>query len=65
MRSDTEKEVWLIDQLTKSQFFHQKLHEWELLDIIYELESIKGENLDWDLENLSISTISWNKVIHR
>jgi hypothetical protein len=23
--------AWSLDQLTKSEFFHQKLHEWGLL----------------------------------
>jgi hypothetical protein len=36
MSSDKEKESWTIDQMTKSEFFHQKLHEWALLEIAYE-----------------------------
>ncbi|MEA2076310.1 MAG: hypothetical protein U9O85_11425 [Euryarchaeota archaeon] len=32
MPSDEEKESWTIDQITKSEFFHQKLHEWGLLE---------------------------------
>ena len=43
MPSDKEKESWTIDQITKSEFFHQKLHEWGLLEIAYELEGIKKE----------------------
>lgn len=65
MPSDKEKESWTIDQITKSEFFHQKLHEWGLLEIAYELESIKGEELKWDLKELNISPRAWNKVIHR
>jgi len=65
MSSDKEKESWTIDQITKSEFFHQKLHEWGLLEIAYELEGIKGEELEWDLKKLNITTKAWNRVIHR
>lgn len=65
MSSDKEKESWTIDQITKSEFFHQKLHEWGLLEIAYELEGIKGEDLEWDLESLNITTKAWNRTIHR
>lgn len=61
---DTEIEAWKSDQITKSAFFHRKLHEWGLLEIAYELENIKGENLNWDI-HLNISPTAWNKVIHR
>jgi hypothetical protein len=63
--SITGKESWTIDQITKSEFFHQKLHEWGLLEIAYELEDIKGETFDWDLKELNISIGAWNKIIHR
>jgi len=56
---------WLTDQIAKSGFFHQKLHEWGVLEIAYELENIKGENLEWDRTRLNISEKAWNKVIHR
>lgn len=65
MSSITGKESWTIDQITKSEFFHQKLHEWGLLEIAYELEDIKGETFDWDLKELNISIGAWNKIIHR
>jgi hypothetical protein len=65
MPSDKEKESWTIDQITKSEFFHQKLHEWGLLEIAYELEGIKGEDLEWDFKKLNITTKAWNRVIHR
>jgi len=65
MRSDMEKEKWTVDQLTKSQFFHHKLHEWGLLEIAYELESVKGEDFDWDLKSLNIAAKAWDKVIHK
>jgi len=47
MPSESEIEAWKSDQLTKSEFFHRKLHEWGLLEIAYELENIKGEKLNW------------------
>lgn len=65
MPSDKEKESWTIDQVTKSEFFHQKLHEWGLLEIAYELESIKGDDLEWNRKNLGITSRAWNRVIHR
>jgi len=65
MPSEKEKESWTIDQITKSEFFHQKLHEWGLLEIAYELESIKGEDFEWDIKDLGITNRAWNKVIHR
>jgi len=65
MQSGKEKESWTIDQITKSEFFHQKLHEWGLLEIAYELEAIKGEELKWNLKELNISQKAWNKIIHR
>ena len=58
-------ESWLLDQVTKSEFFHQKLHEYGLLEIAYAVEGVQGENLDWDLEELGISRNAWNIVIHR
>ena len=39
-------ESWLLDQVTKSEFFHQKLHEYGLLEIAYAVEGVQGENLD-------------------
>ena len=65
MTSDKEKESWTIDQITKSEFFHEKLHKWGLLEIAYELESVKGEELEWNTANLNITRRAWNKVIHR
>ena len=65
-----EKEVrkydtWEIDQSTKSQFFHQKLHEYGLLRIAYQIEEIQGEKLEWDKEYLNISELAWKKIIHK
>lgn len=65
MSNNQEKESWIADQLTKSSFFHQKLHDWGLLEIAQELEEIKGEDLEWDKEKLNISESAWNKIIHR
>lgn len=64
MKPSTERN-WTIDQITKSEFFHQKLHEWGLIEIAQELECIKGEIFDWDLGDLGISADAWDKVIHR
>jgi len=60
-----EKQVWTLDQITKSTFFHQKLHEWGLLEIASELEQIKGEELKWNINKLNITSKAWNKIIHR
>jgi len=60
-----QKRTWAFDQLAKSEFFHQKLHEWGLLSIARTLEAIRGEELEWSLGNFSISQPAWNKIIHR
>jgi hypothetical protein len=65
VNSDGDYKAWSLDQLTKSEFFHQKLHEWGLLAIADEIEKVKGETLDWDLSLLRISKQAWDKVIHR
>ena len=52
--SDQEKESWTIDQITKSEFFHQKLHEWSLLEIAYERERVKGEDFEWNRKDLVV-----------
>lgn len=64
-RVQKERERWKLDQFLKSRVFHRKLHEWGLLEIAYEIESIKGEELDWDKSYLNIDDKAWNKVIHR
>lgn len=61
----SKQESWQLDQVTKSEFFHQKLHEYGLLELAYTIESVKGEELDWDKEALAISPNAWNKVIHQ
>lgn len=58
VREDREGEYqsWSSDQVTKSLFFHQKLHEWNLVSVAEELEAVKGETLDWsDLPALAIT----------
>lgn len=65
MASSDEKEAWSLDQLTKSEFFHQKLHEWGLVEIAYQIEQIKGEKLNWKKKELGISRKAWDRVIHR
>lgn len=60
-----KRESWLIDQVTKSTFFHQKLHEYGLLEVAYALDRVQGETLNWDLAALGISSHAWNKVIHQ
>ena len=58
--------IWLTDQLTKSSFLHQKMHQYGLIEVADEIEKLKGERLDWaDKEGLGISAGAWNKVIHR
>lgn len=65
MASSNRREAWLLDQLSKSEFFHQKLHEWGMLETANLIEQIKGETLTWNFDDLGISTTAWNKVIHR
>lgn len=65
MVSERERESWAVDQIAKSEFFHQKLHEWRLLETAYDLEAIEGERLEWNLERLNISSKAWNRIIHR
>ena len=59
------KEVWVVDQLTKSEFFHQKLHEWGMLEVANLLDLIRGEDLVWEVSQLGISEKAWARVIHR
>jgi hypothetical protein len=63
--SKRDLKTWSLDQFTKSEFFHQKLHEWGLLTIAAKIEKTKGETFDWDLNSLGISEEAWKKVIHR
>jgi hypothetical protein len=58
-------ETWFLDQLTKSEFFHQKLHLWGVLAVADDLQQVKGEELPWNFEHLGITPRAWSKVIHR
>lgn len=60
-----ESQAWILDQLAKSEFFHQKLHEWDMLEVARQIEQVQGERLTWDQQHLAISPQAWNKVIHR
>jgi hypothetical protein len=64
MASQDEPDPWLLDQLAKSQFFHVKLHTWELLETAEKINAFRGDQLPWDLVRLGIATVAWNKVIH-
>ena len=60
----TEKQrAWALDQLQKSLFFHQRLHEWQLLEVAQQIEGISGESLSWDMPALNISEMAWNRII--
>lgn len=61
----SKKRSWSTDQLAKSEFFHQKLHKWELLEVADQIDRIKGEVLHWDRTKLEIPESAWNKIIHR
>jgi hypothetical protein len=63
--SDDSHKAWSIDQLAKSEFFHQKLHQWGLLRVAHAVDNVQGENFDWNLDNLNISEIAWKKITHR
>ena len=63
MQSDKQR-AWALDQLQKSLFFHQRLHEWKLVDVAEQIEGISGETLTWDLQDLQISDLAWNRIIH-
>ncbi len=63
-RRPKDSSSWFLDQLAKSRFFHQKLHEWGLLEIAEALEAVRGELLEWKLDQLGIQQEAWNKVIH-
>lgn len=59
------KEAWAIDQLAKSEFFHQKLHEWGILEVAKLIDLVRGEDLVWEAGQLGISEKAWTRVIHR
>ena len=53
--SSGEQDAWSLDKLTKSNFFHRKLHEWGLVEVARQIEAVKGETLRWDVSSLGIS----------
>lgn len=62
--TNSRRESWRIDQMSKSLFFHQKLQAWGLVEVAEEIESIAGERLNWDFNALGISHNAWDKTIH-
>jgi hypothetical protein len=62
--STQKQRAWALDQLTRSEFFHLKLHSLKLLEIANSIHLVNGESLEWDLDKLAISTKAWNKAIH-
>ncbi len=65
-QSNISKHSWSLDQIAKSSLFHSKVHEWGLLEVAEQIESLEGERYDWqDLENLGIHPDAWSRVIHR
>lgn len=67
--SPEKQKAWQADQLAKSHFFHQKLHEWGLLELQDSIEQLKGDELAWNEPDqraeIGISESAWNKIIHR
>lgn len=65
MSTSAIQREWAIDQLAKSAYFHEKLHQWGMMEVAAQIEAVKGETLIWDRGTLQISDKAWNKVIHR
>ncbi len=65
MTKSGESEAWALDQLAKSEFFHQRLHEWGMLEVACQIEKVAGETLAWGLSELGITQKAWDRVIHR
>jgi hypothetical protein len=42
MSAEQKTQTWLLDQLAKSEFFHQKVHLWGLLTVADALEGVRG-----------------------
>lgn len=60
----TRGQAWALDQLAKSEFFHQKLHEWGILEIATRIELLRGEDFEWTPAALGVSEKAWTRVIH-
>ncbi len=65
MSAKQKTQTWLVDQLAKSEFFHQKVHLWGLLTVADELERVRGDELEWNMDALGITPAAWNRVIHQ
>ncbi len=65
MSAKQKTQTWLVDQLAKSEFFHQKVHLWGLLAIADALEHVRGDELEWNMDALGITPAAWNRVIHQ
>lgn len=57
--------AWSADQLAKSQFFREKLHSWEMMQVAETIDAVQGEDLPWELADFGISQRAWDKVVHR
>lgn len=68
-RSPQQQKAWQADQVNKSHFFHQKLHEWGLLEVQDAIDQVSGDELAWhtpeERATYGISENAWNKVIHQ
>jgi hypothetical protein len=68
-KSPQKQKAWQADQVNKSHFFHQKLHEWGLLDVQDAIDQVSGDELAWHTPQeraaLGISENAWNKIIHQ
>ncbi len=42
MVNEDKRQAWMLDQFAKSELFHQKLHEWGMLEIADKIEEVKG-----------------------
>jgi hypothetical protein len=62
--ASTRGQAWALDQLAKSEFFHQKLHEWGILEVATQIEQIRGEDYEWTPAVLNISEKAWTRVVH-
>ena len=60
-----EYSAWFLDQIAKSEFFHQQLHNWGMLEVAEAIEAVKGERLKWNRKKLAISGGAWERVVHR
>jgi hypothetical protein len=65
MSAEQKTQTWLLDQLAKSEFFHQKVHLWGLLTVADALEGVRGDELEWNMDALGITPAAWNRVIHQ